>query len=186
MLPGRSSASLTVAIVVLHVMQATMASADLSRQTQQGAVCKTYAARAVEHQRRNFASNCGYTGPAWNLDQAAHYNWCMSLQDAPYFRPASKETGLRERALRKCNAKPDSTGGGSIGGTRCQRYVATALSKATANVEYKCGFPNAGRFTLDANAHKRFCDDSMKANNLAIIDFEENARNTAIDQCMKK
>lgn len=186
MLLDKSSARVALAIVMSHVMPAKIALADLSRHTQQGAVCKTYAARAVEHQRRNFNSNCGYTGPAWNLDQTAHYNWCMSLQDPPYFRPASKETGLRERALKKCNAKPDSTGGGSIGGTRCQRYVSTALSKAAANVEYKCGFPRTGRFTLDANAHQRFCDDSLKANNLAIIDFEENARRTAIDQCMKK
>jgi hypothetical protein len=110
----------------------------------------------------------------------------MSLRDAPYFRPASKETGMRERALRKCNAKPDSTGGGLIGGTRCQRYVGIAMIKARENIELNCGFPSAGRFTTDASAHQRFCDDSMKANNRAIIDFEENARHTAIEHCKKK
>jgi hypothetical protein len=86
--------------------------------TQHGAHCNLYASKAAEQQRRNVNSNCGYTGPAWSFDRKAHYNWCMTLTDAPYFRATSIEKGNREKALKKCNAGPDTTGGGSIGGKK--------------------------------------------------------------------
>ncbi len=153
---------------------------------QHAAVCRNYASKATEQQRRNLNSNCGYKGVAWNLDYKAHYGWCMTLRDAPYFRGASNEAGKREKALRKCSADPDSSGGGSIGGSRCQMYVAAALLKAAANIEHHCGYAATGRFTQDASAHRRFCENNMKANNLAIINSEETARDAAIDKCIKK
>lgn len=153
---------------------------------QHAAVCRSYASKAVEQQRRNLNSNCGYRGVAWNLDHKAHYGWCLTLKDAPYFSGASNESSKREKALKKCNAGKDTTGGGSISGSRCQIYVADALLKAAANIEHHCGYAVAGRFTQDANAHRRFCENNMKANNLAIINAEEAARTAAIDQCIKK
>ncbi len=43
-----------------------------------------------------------------------------------------------------------------------------------------------GRFTQDANAHRRLCENNMKANNITIINSEEAARDAAIDKCIKK
>lgn len=128
--------------------------ADLS---QHAAVCRGYASKAAEQQRRNLNSNCGYKGLPWNLDQNAHYGWCMTLRDAPYFWGASNESNKREKALKKCNAGKDTTGGGDIAGSRCQLYVSDALLKAAANIEQHCGYAVSGRFSQNANAHRRFC-----------------------------
>ena len=142
--------------------------------TQHGAVCTQYESKAVDQQRRNLNSNCGYKGLAWNLDHKAHYGWCMTVKDAPYFFGATNETTKREKALKRCNSGKDTTGGGAIAGSRCQMYVADALLKAAPNIEHYCGYPVEGRFTQDANAHRRFCENNMKAN--TIINSEEAAK----------
>ena len=63
--------------------------------------CDWYVKTALEQQQRNLMDKCGFTGPEWTTDKAAHLNWCMSVGPDV----SSDAARNREAALAQCAAK---------------------------------------------------------------------------------
>jgi len=60
--------------------------------------CTVYATTAVNQQQENLSRNCNFSGPEWNTDYRAHFNWCQQV-DKSY---ADAGTLLRQAALGGC------------------------------------------------------------------------------------
>lgn len=61
--------------------------------------CTRYAKEAVEHARLNVEKGCGFTGPRWVADQAAHEAWC---RQQPSIDAAMAEHKARVEQLTFC------------------------------------------------------------------------------------
>ena len=64
----------------------------------QMAACNWYADTAVSHQQRNEQSKCGFKGPSWSFDRAAHMTWCATQYPDRWKAEAQK----REQMLAGC------------------------------------------------------------------------------------
>ena len=64
--------------------------------------CVRYANAAMAQQRRNLRLGCGYAGPRWHFNWAAHYGWCRAMPR----RRAWRERRIRGRMLRSCMIGP--------------------------------------------------------------------------------
>ena len=60
--------------------------------------CDWYVKTSLEQQQQNLASKCGFAGPQWSGDKAAHANWCMSV-GPDVSRTAAKK---RQQELAAC------------------------------------------------------------------------------------
>ncbi len=64
--------------------------------------CDWYANTAVEQQQKNERNKCGFTGPAWSADKAAHLKWCATVPPDQWKKQAQE----RDVALAtKCGKK---------------------------------------------------------------------------------
>ncbi len=63
--------------------------------------CDWYVKTSLEQQQRNVKMKCGYSGPQWSVDKAAHGNWCASVGPAASRAAAQK----RQQLLGACQAK---------------------------------------------------------------------------------
>ena len=64
----------------------------------QMAACNWYADTAVSHQQRNEQGKCGFKGPSWSFDRAAHMTWCATQYPDRWKAEAQK----REQMLAGC------------------------------------------------------------------------------------
>jgi len=64
----------------------------------QMAACNWYADTAVSHQQRNEQGKCGFKGPSWSFDRAAHMTWCATQYPDRWKAEAQK----REQMLSGC------------------------------------------------------------------------------------
>ena len=60
--------------------------------------CQMYANQAVHAEQKNVWEGCGFVGPRWSFDYAAHYGWCLIA--TPFQTHA--ETDARKWALISC------------------------------------------------------------------------------------
>lgn len=63
--------------------------------------CEWYANTALLQQKINTDRKCGFTGPAWSSDRAAHLTWCASVAPDLW----KKQAQQREQMLTKCPAR---------------------------------------------------------------------------------
>lgn len=60
--------------------------------------CDWYVKTSLEQQQRNVKMRCGFKGPQWSSDKAAHANWCASVGPAASRTAAQK----RQQQLNSC------------------------------------------------------------------------------------
>ena len=88
---------------------------DVQACKERAAYCTKYKNAAVAAAKRNRRLHCGFTGPRWTSDGAAHYSWCMGLRwvdTALTFR----EGMARMRLIMACRHwKAAASSGGSAG-----------------------------------------------------------------------
>ena len=63
--------------------------------------CEQYAKTAVDQNKKNQWTNCGYTGNRWSNNYAGHFNWCLSVSKSD----ANNETKTRTEQLQQCLSK---------------------------------------------------------------------------------
>jgi hypothetical protein len=65
--------------------------------------CDAYADAAVAQNQQNITLGCGFAGPAWSDDFAAHRNWCLA--PATGMPNLTSEDQARTSALARCSNK---------------------------------------------------------------------------------
>ena len=60
--------------------------------------CDYYASRAVRQFRANEAMACGFSGPRWQANLAAHKNWCLNVT----YAAINQEDQARRNSLLLC------------------------------------------------------------------------------------
>jgi hypothetical protein len=66
--------------------------------TAQAQSCAWYADTAIKQQQQNEVRKCGFSGPEWNTDRAAHLAWCATQGPDSWKAQAQN----RERKLAGC------------------------------------------------------------------------------------
>ena len=115
--------------------------------------CGIYAGSAVAQQQQNISNGCGFTGPRWHQNQAAHFSWCLSVSPAA----ANAERSARFNQLQSCTGG----GGGGAAHRRCNIYALVAIGQQNANASSNCGFVGA-RWQTNYNAHYNWCRNTPK------------------------
>ena len=64
------------------------------------ATCDWYANTALQQQKINTDSKCGYKGESWSFDRSQHIVWCQSVGPDQWKRQAQ----FREQELAKCSS----------------------------------------------------------------------------------
>lgn len=68
--------------------------------------CRSYADAAANAARTNIDRRCGFSGPRWTTDTAAHFGWCMKVGSGA----AAKEASARQAELSSCKREfPNAT-----------------------------------------------------------------------------
>jgi hypothetical protein len=63
--------------------------------------CEWYANLALQQQKLNLDRACGFTGPSWSTNRAAHLNWCATVAPEVWKDQAKQ----RDQMLAKCPTK---------------------------------------------------------------------------------
>jgi len=63
--------------------------------------CDWYAKTALKQQQENEQRKCGFTGPAWSSDLAAHMTWCRGVAPDLWKKQAQE----RDQQLAACAKK---------------------------------------------------------------------------------
>ena len=64
----------------------------------QASNCGWYADTAIKQQQQNEVRKCGFNGPEWSADRAAHLTWCATQSPDSWKAQAQN----RERKLASC------------------------------------------------------------------------------------
>jgi hypothetical protein len=80
---------------------ATLAIAALPIAAHAQANCETYGKLALQQQKDNEASKCGFSGPDWSTDLKSHVEWCTKVGPDKW----KEQIQLRNQALADCVAK---------------------------------------------------------------------------------
>jgi hypothetical protein len=62
--------------------------------------CDVYGKLAVKQSQEAAQKKCGFTGPRWSLDLAAHNAWCKSVGPTEW----RSELKTRAQELKKCSS----------------------------------------------------------------------------------
>jgi len=89
----RTCAALTVAVAIGAASFATGAAAQAN--------CDVYGKLALQQQQDNDRLKCGFSGPEWSPDIAAHKAWCGSVGPDQWKAQLQK----RSQALAGCGKK---------------------------------------------------------------------------------
>ena len=152
------ASGLTAAIAMLVAGQSAQAHNHLN--------CGAYAAAAIAQNDQNKMQGCGFSGPAWQSNFNAHYNWCQGVTMADL----TKEDNARKNQLKSCS--------GSGMQQKCQGYANTALMQQQLNLAKSCGYKGAA-WHGNYGVHFNWC---MKASNAATAK-ETNARAGLLSTC---
>ena len=151
------------------------ASADAqSRQ----ASCNEYAEDAVKQNAINERQNCGYKGPRWSDNRAAHFGWCMIFP-----KQTRQEAKARSEELEACrdNRRNDRRREREGRRANCDTYAKIAVVQADANKKYDCG-NRGGEWDDREREHFRWC---MRARRSFLAD-ELRYRTAELQKCFNK
>lgn len=105
--------------------------------TGQIAFCAAYSDRAVRQNEENARRSCGYSGPRWHGNYAAHNEWCLGTPRAT----ADTENNARDAELARCGQ-----GGRVLGGIdvarHCREIFGSASPRLVENTAngWRCAF----------------------------------------------
>lgn len=119
--------------------------------------CDAYAKAAVAEQQQNIQFQCGLTGPAWQDDYMAHFNWCqspgvgiMDISGADQFRIAALQQCKQAKTQtipRPANAPTEHA---------CNNYRDLMIGLSKENTQLKCGYTDS-RFDNNPQGHFDWC-----------------------------
>ncbi len=117
------------------------------------AFCNQYADQAVEQNEINERRDCGFSGPRWQSNRAAHFGWCMIFP-----RQAEDEQKARTDQIRECQRDARRERRRDIAGKRasCETYAKTAVVHAEANRKFECGY-RGGEWNRQERSHFQWC-----------------------------
>ncbi|MEZ5810994.1 MAG: hypothetical protein R3D45_06205 [Rhizobiaceae bacterium] len=114
--------------------------------------CASYAAKAVQQFQRNLSLGCGFGGPRWSGDYAAHFAWCLIAETSA----SNHERNVRDSLLAQCSVPQAQTfHNPKVGGVRLD------WCRVWAN---QCGRP-AARAYCQSKGYNR-ASSWTKANNI--------------------
>ncbi|MEO1000383.1 MAG: hypothetical protein AAFW69_07235 [Pseudomonadota bacterium] len=134
--------------------------------------CGYYAKTAVAQVQASGLSGCGFAGPRWLPQEAAHYAWCLTAPQPA----ASAEELARAGQLQGCTGQAWPHGSHR----RCNVYAHVAAGQVQANQQAGCGFGGA-RWTTDFNAHYSWCTSVPTG----VSDAEAGARMQQLAACAR-
>ena len=141
--------------------------------------CIAYGQTSVRQQASNIRNRCGFSGPRWHYNEAAHYGWCRLVSG----NKRRAEINFRARALRRCVGRanaPQNNGGGNPGAINnaCIAYANGAVNQQRKNLARQCGY-RGSRWQLNFRRHKNWCMNVSRRARIA----EVNARSRALRRC---
>lgn len=136
--------------------------------------CDEYAREAVKQSEINDRRNCGFKGPQWNDNRAAHFSWCMIFP-----KQAKEEQEDREAKLAGCRDTRRSERTGRR--ASCDTYAKIAGVQADANKKFNCGF-RGDEWDNNERQHMRWC---MRAKRAYLLD-EIRYRAGELQKCFDK
>jgi hypothetical protein len=107
-------------------------------------VCQGYAGAAVDAFKQVKSLGCNYSGPRWQDNYNAHYNWCLS---APK-QWVQNEDIFRANQLGVCRKESVALS--------CDQYARLANSQYRDSLSSSCGF-TGGRWQDNYDEHLRWC-----------------------------
>lgn len=133
--------------------------------------CEEYTLTALAQARQSRERGCGFAGPRWDSDDAAHRAWCGGQPTAVL----ESETRARTGDLERCLAGRETAVGADA---RCTLYAATATHQASLNRTWACG-GTGPRWSDDYLLHYRWCTAQRGDE----PDREARAREQLLAQC---
>ncbi len=128
--------------------------------------CRGYANQAVAQQRQNQARGCGYTGPEWQNNYQAHFDWCRRTDWSQVQAQATR----RDQALQRCQA-----------GGRCQDYARRAVEQYNRSQRQGCNY-SGPEWQGDYYQHLRWCQDSPWDK----VQEQDRRREEALSRCQRQ
>jgi hypothetical protein len=150
--------------------------------------CAQYAQSAVAQYQQSIANGCNFTGPRWQANYQAHYNWCLGATLAA----VESETKARMTGLAVCAQtrmmKPGHPGIGKPtfpippgGFQTCETYAKAAVDQYVESMRLGCGFGGA-QWTSDYQSHYNRCVTSSAPQRSA----ENKARQAQLARCQRE
>jgi hypothetical protein len=96
--------------------------------TGQAAFCAAYSDRAVRQNGENTRRSCGFSGPRWHGDYAAHNEWCLATLRAT----VDTENKARDAELARCGQGQQVLGGVDIA-RHCGEIFGSASPRLVEN-----------------------------------------------------
>jgi hypothetical protein len=113
--------------------------------------CERYGREAVAQFHDMRARSCGHSGPRWQDNYDAHFNWCLTAAEVD----RGGEAGARRKQLRDCVARTGNQNGAAPG-EQCLVSV-IVRNKACSNVDGTPSSKQAGESTAPG------CGNSVEA-----------------------
>jgi hypothetical protein len=89
----------TIRTCAAVALAALLSAASFAGEANAQANCDTYGKLALQQQKENEASKCGFTGPEWSPDLKAHMAWCAGVG------PDQWKVQLQKRAQKLATCK---------------------------------------------------------------------------------
>lgn len=136
---------------------------DHSNQTKES-WCRQYADQANSQQNLNLNQKCRFSGPRWQKNFQAHYNWCMTVS----IERSKSEDLTRQKDLYQCRQKNNL----------CRKYASDAVAQNGVNLSRGCGYTGP-RWQSNWNNHYNWCQTV----NSEFAISEDNARKKGLRDC---
>lgn len=144
--------------------------------------CRNYAQKAVNQNRANRLSRCGYVGRRWSASFNRHFQWCRTASR----NSRNFETRTRARMLNRCRIGaaprplplPPAGNAGNAREAACSAYASNALAQFSRAKRLRCGF-RGKRWHANYAQHKNWC----KRVSVNARRSEQRARSRGLSQC---
>mgnify|MGYP000521767591 CR=1 FL=1 len=158
--------------------------------------CRTYAYEALEASKQYRDSQCGGDLTKYSLNEADHYNVCMSW-GAEAQKYASQSTNARAQEFYNCKAEQAGVAAIDLGQTEyendyprpgdkfgfCSNYAFWATTQIGVAEQQGCGFSEeSGRWGQSFNLHRDWCM-GLDPGDGGALSGEINNRTNALVQC---
>lgn len=145
--------------------------------------CDAYAKAAIAEQQQNLQLGCGFSGPAWQDNYQAHFNWCQSPGIG--ITHVSGEDASRLNALAQCKqAKTKTIPRPADAPTEraCNNYRDLMIGLSKENTQFKCGYTDS-HFDNNPQGHFDWCWNGPTHKQ---VEAEFEYAETLIGQCKAK
>lgn len=134
-----------------------------------GSWCQDYAWYAIDANRDNISLSCNFSGPRWQSNSDAHYEWCQKVPESW----SKNEFNVRWALLKVCRRERIAL--------QCDAYAKNAINQYEENIRNNCGL-SGDRWQPHYDNHLTWCllFDAGPANN------ETNARTDELRRCTSK